>query len=98
MDIISLLLQREMKEERRTGPDLFLLKHMAGISGWGGGSRTAPRGALLPDLRHSFNRKADDWVDRELISCLFFFTPLLQRVYSDYGLREGAGARGGGGQ
>lgn len=57
--------------------------------GWWGG--TAPRGALLPDLRHSFNRKADDWVDRELISCLFFFTPLLQRVCSGYGLREGAG-------
>lgn len=39
MDIISLLLQREMKEERWTGPDLFLLKHMAGISGWGGGEQ-----------------------------------------------------------
>lgn len=40
MDIISLLLHKEMKENRRTGRDLFLLKHMAGISGWVGENST----------------------------------------------------------
>lgn len=65
------------------------------VGGGGGGGRTAPRGALLPDLRYSFNRKADDWVDRELISCLFFFTPLLQR--SMCWPRAGGGAGGGAG-
>lgn len=66
---------------------------MAGISGRVE-ERTAPRGALLPDLRDSFNQNADDWVDRELISCLFFFTPHLQKACS--GHRPGGGGGWGG--
>ena len=81
MDIISLLLHEEMKKNRRsvcfcsnTWPEFQ--------GGWGENSEGGGGGGggLLPDLPYLFNRNADDCVDRQLISSLFFFTPLLQKA------------------